>query len=1488
MAGSIGTHPPGSAVAHHEKSRSRLEYQPMSRRSPLALGGSAVLPAVLVLLLAPALCGPAPAATRPAADPLADSPPFSLTPDQLLTAARTAAAEAPAQSTASRATSQTADHADETAGKTADGDTGEPDDVEILVRTEDITFRDDGAQTVRRHEIYRIGTAAGVERWKEASVDYSPWHQQRPTLQARVVTAAGQVHTLDPATISEVSLESDIPDVYQDRRRLRAPLPAVEPGAVVETLVEVVDTSPLFAAGTVHRLALAAPAPLRHARVTLDYPESLPLRYLAALPAGSAAEAPSEAQSGAPSEDRAAEGGEGRDRAPADGGAVGLTPRVSRGAGRVHVTYELHGVEPFGLRVPGLPPDQPRYPYVAFTTGRSWGAIARAYSAVVDRQIAASDLGNVKIAGDDLSSQWEQIAARVAWMQRSVRYTGVSLGDAAIVPRPPAQTLARRYGDCKDKATLLVAALREIGVPAYVALLRAGSAEDVNEELPGLGAFDHAIVYVPGSPALWIDATDPYSMLGELPTPDQGRLALVASPNTESLIHTPVSRAEDNRITETREVTLAELGPGRVVETSEMTGAPARELRGNWDGASEEQIADSLKRYAQRSYGTADARKIEHRAVDDLSGPMTARLEVDDAQWALTDLLQGFVAIPVPTLLHRLPYAAFHQPDDDAPARRSDFIVREPHEIVWNYVIHVPDGFAVRELPEGETRDLGPARYTTTFEQGNGDVRASFSIRLAEHRLSPDQLAALRDGVESLQEEGNLLIWFDQVGSSLLSAGRVGDALDEFRRLAALHPDEAIHRVQLAQASLAGGLVEEARRQARKAVELEPDSYLAEQSLGLMLLHGSAGRQFTAGFDRAGAIAALERAKELAPDRVEISINLALLHEYGDDGRRYQDPKELATAIDIYQGIQDQLVGTPYLNNLALALLFAGRNQEAFDLLEDKASEPAAAGLLAAAEALVDTSRAAIRRVDHTFSGNSDQRTQALITGGQLLGGKRHYPEAAQLLKAASTSSSNPAQLQGYIRLLDHARPWQEIAFDPESPVSLVPQLMTIAAEKQDPSPKDFAGLLADVWQDDLSNELLAQVVDEELSAQGGVDAVSQGEAADTVFDLIFAAGEMVPDELPGIGWAIHLKTDLPLPDKDRGLIVVREHGGFRLAATENVPASLGYYALALARKGSADAARPWLDHAYELTEAPDDWDRPPTAGELFHAVWAPEVGGESDKSDEVPDGDQGQDDRVELGAAILSDGQVADEDVVEIVRRARDAATGATRRKALDFALARALQAAGDDQALLELGRRIEQETDDDYYLRVALLDLKRYDEVRKLADRELAQDPKNLEPALLRAQTFLIEGKLDRAAAAIDKIMADPDPPTAVYNQAAWLAVVRDTVDQQAVEWAQQSVQKTDYSYPDDLHTLATVYATIGRPEEAHKVILQAIEARASKETESVDWYVFGLIAEQYHLPDAAREYYRRVEPPEDDELADLSTWSLAQRRLEALDAR
>ena len=162
-----------------------------------------------------------------------------------------------------------------------------------------------------------------------------------------------------------------------------------------------------------------------------------------------------------------------------------------------------------------LPAEDTKLPQVVFSTGKSWSEVATAYSALVEiaprsrRGPSAGPKGDRSGNWGTRYSRRDKIIERLlASMRGQIRYTGVEFGKGAIVPRSSRETLARRYGDCKDQATLLVAMLRVAGIPAHVALLRTGRYGDVVPSLPGLGDFDHAIVYIPGDQRprpMWID-----------------------------------------------------------------------------------------------------------------------------------------------------------------------------------------------------------------------------------------------------------------------------------------------------------------------------------------------------------------------------------------------------------------------------------------------------------------------------------------------------------------------------------------------------------------------------------------------------------------------------------------------------------------------------------------------------------------------------------------------------------------------------------------------------------------------------------------------------------------------------------------------------------------------------------------------------------------------------------------------------------------------
>jgi transglutaminase-like putative cysteine protease len=162
-------------------------------------------------------------------------------------------------------------------------------------------------------------------------------------------------------------------------------------------------------------------------------------------------------------------------------------------------------------------------------TGKNWGSIAEWYAKIVDQRIEPGVLNEVvkEILGESTASSSDSIEVKatklVNWLRQNIRYTGVLLGSAAIVPARSSTILGRRFGDCKDQSALLVGMLRASGIDANVALVNTDSMRFPMPSIPCANSFNHAIVVIRNpSGDFWIDPTDIGSTTNSIPEGLQG------------------------------------------------------------------------------------------------------------------------------------------------------------------------------------------------------------------------------------------------------------------------------------------------------------------------------------------------------------------------------------------------------------------------------------------------------------------------------------------------------------------------------------------------------------------------------------------------------------------------------------------------------------------------------------------------------------------------------------------------------------------------------------------------------------------------------------------------------------------------------------------------------------------------------------------------------------------------------------------------------
>src|SRR6201999_337134 len=194
-------------------------------------------------------------------------------------------------------------------------------------------------------------------------------------------------------------------------------------------------------------------------------------------------------------------------------------------------------------------------------------------------------------SGPDFKTKIQGVAD---FMQREIRYVGIEIGIGGLQPHSAADVFKYRYGDCKDKATLLIAMLNAVGVRATWVLVdtHRGFIDPAFPSIEG----NHAIAAIEmpagysdpdlravvtarsGKHYLIFDPTDTYTPIGLLGFHLQGSYGILVAGNDSQVIELPTLAPDADTLVRTASFTLNGDGmlKGTVTETRSGTAARAQ------------------------------------------------------------------------------------------------------------------------------------------------------------------------------------------------------------------------------------------------------------------------------------------------------------------------------------------------------------------------------------------------------------------------------------------------------------------------------------------------------------------------------------------------------------------------------------------------------------------------------------------------------------------------------------------------------------------------------------------------------------------------------------------------------------------------------------------------------------------------------------------------------------------------------------------------
>ncbi|OJT16357.1 cell division protein FtsK [Archangium sp. Cb G35] len=373
------------------------------------------------------------------------------------------------------------------------------------------------------------------------------------------------------------------------------------------------------------------------------------------------------------------------------------------------------------------------------STYRTWDEVGRYWWGLVRDQLTPNQelrsTVDTVLQGVDRKDQKAVVRAIYNFVVTNTRYVALEFGIHGFKPYRVDRVLARRFGDCKDKASLIHAMLKVAGVDSRLVLLRMRNLGAIGEEPASLAAFNHAIVYVPGFD-LYLDGTAEFHGARELPSADRVANVLVVDPDGKATFSTtPEARPEDNATRLTMNLTLRPDGTTEAAGATSVGGQMAPEYRRAYRAVA------SRKSTFERSW----AQSFPGLTVHDVKLNDTTRLD-DDVQVDFKMTIPRF-AEALPGQLRFLPFGtgrSYTQSYASLAERRFDLVMSGPWVNSFSFRYTLPPGYSVAELPSPYQEQTPFGRVRVSYRQEGNQLLCEGEVALTSARVNADDYPAFR------------------------------------------------------------------------------------------------------------------------------------------------------------------------------------------------------------------------------------------------------------------------------------------------------------------------------------------------------------------------------------------------------------------------------------------------------------------------------------------------------------------------------------------------------------------------------------------------------------------------------------------------------------------------------------------------------------------------------------------------------------------------
>jgi transglutaminase-like putative cysteine protease len=322
---------------------------------------------------------------------------------------------------------------------------------------------------------------------------------------------------------------------------------------------------------------------------------------------------------------------------------------------------------------------------------------------------------------ENLTNDDDKVKSIFYWVKDNIKYIAFEYGYEGFIPREASLICERKFGDCKDMASIITAMAKYANVKnVFISWIGTRDIPYSYNELPTPAVDNHMIaLYKKGEEYIFLDATDKETLYG-IPTGFiQGKEALYGDGDSYKIIPVPIVPAEKNEIKEQVKISIEKdklVGSGKI----EFNGYNRSRILSRIGDATNKIKFEMIKSLVLKGNNKFNLKEYTEENIKDRDKPYQINYNFDLGNYIVKVDKEMYVNLFLDKPLEKV----IIEKD-----RFAQFEFEHLNYINSQYELEIPKNYTVKYLPKNFSLDNNYIKVDFVYEVKNNKIFLTLHLK---------------------------------------------------------------------------------------------------------------------------------------------------------------------------------------------------------------------------------------------------------------------------------------------------------------------------------------------------------------------------------------------------------------------------------------------------------------------------------------------------------------------------------------------------------------------------------------------------------------------------------------------------------------------------------------------------------------------------------------------------------------------------------------